>query len=136
MRWRHLRPGELDHELIWLSVSVGAAVVAWVWLQSGIPTPVCYFHALTGLPCPGCGATRCVRNVMSGELTMAFRMNPMVFITGVLFALYDLYAVTVIAFRLRRLRFDSIPVWLGATARFGIPAVILLNWGWLVYSKV
>lgn len=136
MRWRHLRPDEANHELIWLCVSVGCALVAWIWLKSGIPTPVCVFHELTGIACPGCGATRCVRNAMRGDLTAAFLMNPLVFTLGVLLTLYCIYAATVLALRLPRLRFDSTPVWLSATARFGIPALILLNWGWLVYSKV
>jgi hypothetical protein len=136
VRWRRLRPGELDHELIWLSVSAAGALVAWVWLRSGIPTPICVFHELTGIACPGCGATRCVRNVIRGDFAAAFLMNPLIFTAGVFLALYDAYAATVLALRLPRLRFDSIPTWLGATARFGIPALILLNWGWLVYSKV
>lgn len=136
MRWRHLRSGELDHELIWLSVSVVAVPIAWLWLQSGIPTPVCLFHEFTGFACPGCGATRCVRNLMRGDLTAAFLLNPMVFITASLFVIYDVYAAIVLPFRLPRLRFDVMPAWLGAAARFGIPALILINWGWLVYSKV
>jgi hypothetical protein len=136
MRWRHLRSGEPDHELIWLSVSVASALIAWLWLRSGFPTPICVFHEMTGFACPGCGATRCVRNVMRGDLIAAFLMNPVVFITGAFFALYDAYAATVLALRLPRVRFDPIPTWLCATARFGIPALILLNWGWLVYSKV
>ena len=136
MRWRRLLPNEIDYELIWLSVSVLSALVAWYWLRSGLPTPVCLFHEFTGWPCPGCGATRCVRNVMHGDLITGFLMNPMVFIMGALFVIYDVYAAIVLGFRLPRLRFDSIPKWLGATARFGIPAMVLINWGWLVYSKV
>jgi hypothetical protein len=136
MHWRHLRSDELDHELIWFSVSVAAALIAWIWLRSGIPTPICLFHEFTGVACPGCGATRCVRDLMKGSWTSAFLMNPMVFTTAFLFVIYDLYAATVLALRLPRLRFDPIPSWLSATARFGIPALILLNWGWLVYSKV
>lgn len=136
MRWRHLRPGELDHELIWLSISVGGALVAWFWLRSGIPTPVCVFHEMTGIACPGCGATRSVRHAFNGDLTKAFLMNPMIFITGAFFAIYDIYAAIVLAFRLPRLRFEKMPRWLSAAARFGIPALILINWGWLVYSKV
>lgn len=136
MRWRPLRPGELDHELIWLSVTVTGAVIAGIWLQSGIPTPVCVFHEFTGFPCPGCGATRCVRHLLKGEWLTAFLLNPVFFVTVFLFAIYDVYAATVLALRLPRLRFDQIPSWLGTAARFGIPAIILINWGWLVYSKV
>jgi len=136
MRWRPLRSGELDHELIWLSVTVTGAVIAGIWLLSGIPTPVCVFHEFTGFPCPGCGATRCVRHLLKGEWTTAFLLNPVFFVTVFLFAIYDVYAAIVLALRLPRLRFDRIPSWLGTTARFGIPALILINWGWLVYSKV
>jgi hypothetical protein len=135
MRWRRLHPNELDHELIWLLVSVGAVLFAWLWLLIGLQTPVCVFHEFTGLACPGCGATRCVRLIFRGELLAAFLMNPMVFVGGVLFAIYDLYALIVLVMRLPRLRFDAVPSWLGWSARVGIPAIILLNWGWLIYSK-
>jgi hypothetical protein len=136
MRWRRLNPNELNHELLWLSVSVLAAIVATVWLLGGFPTPICVFHEVTGFACPGCGATRCVRHLLRGDLVAAFLMNPMVFIGGLLVVIYDVYAAIVLAFRLPRLRFDSIPSWLGIGARFGIPALILVNWGWLIYSKV
>jgi hypothetical protein len=136
MQWRRLRTGELDHELIWLSVSVSGALIAWIWLKLGLRTPVCVFHELTGIACPACGATRCLRFVFRGQWMSAFLINPMIFVTGVLFVAYDLYAATVLLLRLPRLRFDAIPAWLGWTARVGIPAIILLNWGWLIYSKV
>jgi Protein of unknown function (DUF2752) len=136
MQWRRLRTGELDHELIWLAVSVSGVLVAWVWLKLGLRTPICVFHELTGIACPGCGATRCLRFVFRGQWMSALLMNPMIFVTGVLFVVYDLYAATVLLLRLPRLRFDAIPAWLGWTARVGIPAIILLNWGWLIYSKV
>lgn len=63
-------------------------------------------------------------------------MNPMVFMTAMLFAIYDLYAAIVLAFGLPRLRFDALPQWLSLGARIGIPVVILINWGWLIYTKV
>jgi hypothetical protein len=136
VRWRHLRTGELDHELIWLSVTVSAGLVAWLWLYLGLRTPVCVFHEITGLACPGCGATRCVRHLARGDWAAAFLMNPMVFVTAMLFAIYDLYAAIVLAFRLPRIRFDALPQWLSLGARIGIPVVILINWGWLIYTKV
>jgi Protein of unknown function (DUF2752) len=41
--------------------------------------PRCMFHALTGLDCPGCGATRAAHALLHGRVAEAFRFNPMLF---------------------------------------------------------
>jgi len=45
---RRLAPDEIDHELIWLSVSLGSVAVAATWFALGLPWPRCLFHDLTG----------------------------------------------------------------------------------------
>lgn len=37
--------------------------------------PLCMFHALTGLYCPGCGATRAAHHLLHGDIAGALRMN-------------------------------------------------------------
>jgi hypothetical protein len=37
--------------------------------------PHCAFHRLTGLHCPGCGATRCVHALLHGDLRQAGAYN-------------------------------------------------------------
>ena len=37
--------------------------------------PICPFHKLTGLSCPGCGCLRAVHQLTHGNLTAAFRLN-------------------------------------------------------------
>lgn len=136
MQWRRLLPGELDHELLWLLVSCGAAVLAVFWLQSGIPTPRCVWHDLTGIPCVGCGSTRCVRHALHGDWGAAFAMNPLAFVTLAGIVLFDLYAAAVLILRLPRLRFTPWPNWAGWTVRGIVLALILLNWAWLIASGV
>jgi Protein of unknown function (DUF2752) len=43
--------------------------------QLGNPLPPCPFHWLTGLYCPGCGATRALHALLHGNLEKAFSMN-------------------------------------------------------------
>ena len=40
--------------------------------------PVCPFHRLTGLDCPGCGATRALHQLLRGHLREALVLNPLV----------------------------------------------------------
>jgi hypothetical protein len=42
------------------------------WAGTGMP---CIFHSLTGLHCPGCGATRAAHRLLHGDLAGALRMN-------------------------------------------------------------
>lgn len=37
--------------------------------------PVCVFHQITGLQCPGCGATRSVYHLLHGDWLLALRDN-------------------------------------------------------------
>jgi hypothetical protein len=134
MTWRRLRPGELDHEALWLGVSVAAAALTWLWLALDLPRPACVFHALTGCPCPGCGTTRSMAYAFSGQFGAAFRMNPL---CGALLcgaAIFDVYAAVVLVARLPRLRPDgaALSPWLRAIA----VAALALNWAWLIRSGV
>jgi hypothetical protein len=57
-----------------------AAVAAGAILFFFDPTknnfyPICEFHALTGLYCPGCGATRAAYQLLHGNFLMALRDN-------------------------------------------------------------
>ncbi len=44
--------------------------------------PVCMFHKLTGLNCPGCGSTRALFALLHGNLPLALKDNAVFIITG------------------------------------------------------
>src|SRR5204863_8692678 len=103
---RHrLEPGEIDHELIWLAVSVGSLALATVWFAVGLPWPRCVFHQLTGLPCVTCGMTRSGIEFFQGRFLAALKWNPLVFLFLCGITMFDAYAFTVVTTRARRLRF-------------------------------
>ncbi|HEY2143379.1 MAG TPA: DUF2752 domain-containing protein [Candidatus Udaeobacter sp.] len=128
---RHIAPGEIDYELVWLSVSVSAFAAAAAWLALGLPWPICMFHQLTGLPCLTCGMTRCAIQFFHGHFLAALKWNPLVFglLCGV--AAYDLYAFTSLATRAPRLR-----IAFGETQKKYLRVIVIgalaLNWIYLL----
>jgi len=82
--------------------------------------PVCLFHQLTGLNCPGCGGTRAVYALLHGNVTLALKDN----------ALFVVVLAAAVArgiwFAARRIRRQPVGEFL--------PARFL--WMWLVFAAV
>ena len=47
----------------------------WWFDPAEVNLPLCTFHALTGLDCPGCGATRATHELLHGRLLAAWHYN-------------------------------------------------------------
>jgi hypothetical protein len=130
---RHqLKPGEADHELIWLSVSVLSLTAAASWLALGLPWPVCVFHELTGLPCVTCGMTRCAIQFFHGHLLAALKWNPLVFtaLCGVI--AFDLYAFATLTTGAPRLRISLSTQRAKTLVRVSVILAFVLNWTYLL----
>ncbi len=128
---RSLAPGEINYELLWLSVSVLSLGAAATWLGLGLPWPRCMFHQLTGLPCATCGMTRCGIEFFHGHFFAALKWNPLVFalLWGVI--AFDFYALATLAMRGPRLRI----VFQQAEKKYArgvVVAVLALNWLYLL----
>ena len=132
MVWRPLRRGELDHERVWLCVSLAAGGIGLVWFSLDLPRPVCPLHQWTGWPCPTCGATRSAQHLLAGRFAEAFRLNPAIFGGMIAVVLYDAYAGLVLLLRWPRLRFDDPAASTARMLRFAVIVVVALNWLWLI----
>jgi Protein of unknown function (DUF2752) len=133
--WRKLAPGEFDYELVWLAVSVAAAVGGAIWLRLGLPMPHCPFLAITGYPCLTCGATRCSIALLHGNLAAAWLWNPLAFATLCALALYDLYAAIVLLGGLPRARLVDWTARQKTAVRIGVVALIIVNWVYLLSHR-
>ncbi len=69
----------------WPFIGMGMALAAvGVWVLSLLPArfhPACGFHAVTGHPCPTCGATRSLTMVLYGHWEEAFLTSPLFALT-------------------------------------------------------
>ena len=131
LAWRRLEKQEIDHELLWLGVSLTGFVLAAVWLSLGLPWPICLFHALTGEPCLTCGATRSAIACAHADFFTALKWNPLVFVACCSIALFDAYAVVVLSMGARRLRADFSVAEKRALRVFAI-IILLANWSYLL----
>ncbi|MDB6170840.1 MAG: hypothetical protein JWL59_151 [Chthoniobacteraceae bacterium] len=136
MSWRYLKKNELDHELLWLCVSLAGLLMAAIWFRLKLQTPVCTFHELTGWPCPSCGCTRCLRHLLAARWMAALQINPLATAVAVFFLGFDLYAAVVTLGRLPRLRWDAITPRAANRLRIVAVTVIALNWAWLIHEGV
>jgi hypothetical protein len=59
-----------------LVVLAGSVLFCFDPAQCGF-YPLCLFHQLTGLACPGCGGLRALHQLAHGHLAVAFRLNPL-----------------------------------------------------------
>lgn len=66
-----------------VAVAAIAGPVALASVMIGGP-PLCGFRVLFGIPCPGCGLTRCLSALAHGDLGGAFHVHP----AGPFFLLY------------------------------------------------
>jgi hypothetical protein len=130
--WRRIPPEEFNHELIWLAVSAAVVAAGVVWLGLGLPWLRCPFRAVTGYPCLTCGATRCTIAFLHGNLPLAWSWNPLAFCALCAVALFDVYALIVLAARAPRLRVIDWTSRETNAVRLAVIAVILANWAYLV----
>jgi hypothetical protein len=132
---RPLAPKEFDHELVWLVVSVAALLAGGAWLWLGLAWPRCPLLAATGYPCLTCGATRCAIAFGHGHLFQAWPWNPLAFVALCGVALFDVYAVIVLAARWPRLRLVDWKRAEKSAFRVAVIAIIGLNWIYLLAHR-
>jgi hypothetical protein len=70
-----------------LAGGFAAALYLFLFDPSRFPVyPVCLFHRLTGLDCPGCGGLRAIHHLLHGNLAAAFHFNAFFVLSLPLFA--------------------------------------------------
>ncbi len=124
------RTDSLPLGAIFLALGAVAALGVGVLHLDRLPFLFCAFHAVTGLPCLTCGATRALADLAQGDVRAAMAMNPLATLAAfaiVPWGLVDLALLT----RGRALALVVAPASARVLRAAGITAV-LVNWAYLV----
>jgi hypothetical protein len=133
--WRRRSADGLDHELIWLAVSLIVLAGSVAWLALAFPWPRCPFFTLTGLPCVSCGATRSAIAFLHGDILSALRWNPLAFVAFCVLIAFDLYAAIALVGRMPRLRIVDWTIMEKNAARIAVISLLALNWIYLLAHR-
>lgn len=79
--------------MLWLTMATAAVFLYFIEPGKSAFLPSCPFRLLTGLTCPGCGTTRCLHQLLHGNLAAAFQLNPLLLLS-LPFLLYALVRYT------------------------------------------
>jgi hypothetical protein len=129
------RSGRADRELA-LALALGAvsALVLLPFAARLAPfVPPCPFHALTGLPCVGCGTTRAVVALARGDVLGALAFNPLsaaaIVLGGAAGVLLPLWVAL-------RQPLPMLAPELPRRARLLLIALLVLDWAYLIARGV
>jgi hypothetical protein len=124
------RAGALPLGAIFLSIGAVAALAVAVLHLDRLPIAVCLFHAITGLPCMTCGATRALGQLAVGDVRGALAMNPLATLGAFAILPWGVGDIALMP-RGRALSLEVAPSAARALRVMAVAAV-LVNWGYLI----
>jgi len=113
-----------------LGAAVAAAGVVALLGLDHLPFTVCYFKALTGIPCLSCGGTRAAAGLARLDLGTALAMNPLAALAGLALVPWGVGDL-VLWSRGRALRLHLAPA-IRPAVRGLVVAALVLNWAFLI----
>jgi len=124
------------------------SLLGYAWLALHIYTEklnsttigqVCIFKATTNLPCPSCGATRSVLEILKGNFSQALYINPfgfIIFLGLLIFPLWIAWDVFMRKNSFLKFYLQAEKVIVKKPLALILICIILLNWGWNIYKDI
>ncbi|HQR47294.1 MAG TPA: DUF2752 domain-containing protein [Thermoanaerobaculia bacterium] len=114
--------------LFWGAAALGLLVLSPAARLVAPGLPPCFFHSVTGLPCPTCGGTRAALALLEGDVALALHLNPLVTAALALLVGGGLLA-GLVALAGRGVKEPArLPGW----TRAAVVLLLAANWLWLI----
>jgi Protein of unknown function (DUF2752) len=124
------KKGEVEYGIIYGGVSLVALFMARTMPVLSLAPP-CIFRALTGIPCPTCGATHSVVHLAQGEVSAAFMMNPLTTVCLTAAVIVFFYSLVALSFDLPKINI-KLSLKEETTLRVSVIILILVQWVYLI----
>ncbi len=125
------------YTIVLLACSVGSI---WLWIQNSQnvltragETGTCLIKTITGVPCPSCGTTRSVVELLDGQFISSLQWNPMGIMVFLIMVISPLWIIADMIFKKESfLRFYSRTEYHLKSKWIAIPAIglVIINWIW------
>jgi hypothetical protein len=107
--------------------------------QNSTTGQVCIFKYTTNLPCPSCGTTRSVLEILEGNFLRAFYINPLGFVLFLGLLILPIWVTKDVLQKKRSLlrfylQFEKLII--REPIAISLIIIILLNWGWNIYKDL
>lgn len=122
---------------------IGSGIIIgtlYILVQSYLYNPtqsLCLAKALTTIPCPSCGSTRAVTELLAGNFIAALKWNPLGVITFLLMVVVTPWAIFDLSTKKERLFWTYKQVeTIIRRRKIAIPliALVIINWIWNIYK--
>ena len=133
LAWRRARPEDAPLAWVWAAGTASALLLVPFAPHVARLSPVCPFHALSGVPCPTCGSTRALLALAALDAPRALAWNPLVVVGLTALAVAGALAPFWVAARAPLPITDERAVrWM----RVVVPAALAANWLYLIARGV
>lgn len=132
MSAREPDPSARQLAALWGGAALALLALAPFGERLAAALPACPLHAVTGLPCPGCGTTRAALALAAGDPVAAFAANPLAALGWVAAIGGGLAALALVALR-RPL--PALPGW-PARWRWTLALALAADWAYLIGREI
>lgn len=121
----------------------GIALLGYIYIVVALSGAVndqvslCMFHNLTGIPCPSCGTTRGMMQLVHGQFTEALRMNALCYVQAFFLLILPVLLVIDLIGNKRTLLYAynrAIQIINRPWIAFILGVLLLVNWIYLIYA--
>ncbi len=125
------------YTVVMLACAVGST---WLWIQSASLLPAltgdnstCLIKSISGVPCPSCGTTRSILELLDGHFITSLQWNPMGLIVLLIMVISPVWILIDLLFKKESfLRFYGRAENQLKSKWIAIPAIglVIINWIW------